>query len=321
MDSITISTLFEKDVYKGLTSMPKNIPSKYLYDDKGSRLFQQIMQLDEYYPFRCELEIFNNQKQHFLEAFQKHTRYFHLIEFGAGDGAKTKVLLKHFQEQKAAFSYFPIDISGSAVKDIEEKLKREVPGLNVDGIHDEYFNALMRLNNYDDNAKKVIFFLGGNIGNFYDDNAIHFLRSLREYLKEDDLLVIGFDIKKDPQVIINAYDDASGVTRAFNFNLLDRINTELDGDFDMEKFMYYPVYDPENAEVRSYLISTESQQVNIKKLALKVDLEAWEPVHTEISRKYDESHINFLAEKAGFRVEANLYDESAYYADSVWCCV
>ncbi|TRX48587.1 L-histidine N(alpha)-methyltransferase [Fulvivirga sp. M361] len=305
---------FARDVLDGLQQYPKTLPSKYFYDKKGDELFQQIMELDEYYLTRCEYEIFRTHKASWLEMFANATEKFNLIEFGAGDGFKTKVLLKHFLDNGANFQYVPIDISGNVLKLLETSLGKEYPDLSVRCIQNDYFKALESMEN--GGSRNIVLFLGSNIGNFYDESAITFLTTLSQRLKPGDLVLIGFDLMKDPDVILKAYNDDKGVTAAFNFNLFDRINTELEGNFDLTKFRHCPVYDPLTGTTSSYLVSTEQQTIEIMDTA--IHFEAWEAIHTEISQKYNLKEITRLAETSGFSVKQNFFDGRRYFVNSVW---
>ncbi|MCZ6901144.1 MAG: L-histidine N(alpha)-methyltransferase [Bacteroidetes bacterium] len=309
---------FAEDVRKGLSSSPKYLLSKYFYNQKGDKLFKQIMALDEYYITNSEFEIFNSSKEGFLKLFNPQNRLgFQIIEFGAGDGQKTKVLLKHFLKEAAKFKYIPIDISGNALKSLVEDLKNNFPQLEVDGIQDDYFKALKKLN-LEGNIRKVVLFLGSNIGNFPDGQAIDFLKKLSFNLSEEDLVMIGFDLKKDPSTILSAYDDKKGVTREFNLNLLKRINQELGGKFDLNTFKHFPSYDPVSGALKSYLISRIRQTVRVEALDQEFNFLPWEPIATELSQKFNMVDVENLAIKSGFRIKENYYDSHSYFVDSIW---
>lgn len=308
---------FAEDVLIGLSSLPKYLSSKYFYNKKGDELFQQIMHMPEYYPTDCELDIFKNHKQQMLQYFTGSRDFFDLIEFGAGDGMKTKILLEHFLQQKASFKYLPIDISANILHELNKDLQKNLPQLQVQTLQGDYFETLASLNLVDD-RKKVVLFLGSNIGNFSPAGTEDFLRHLHKNLAKGDMLLTGFDLKKDPSVILKAYNDPHGITKAFNLNLLQRINDELDADFDLNTFRHYPYYDPVSGESRSYLISEKEQEVHIKALNSKFHFYAWEAIHTEISRKYDLHFIHSLASKIGFEPVDDFFDENNYYVDSLW---
>lgn len=305
---------FAHDVLDGLNSTPKTLPSKYFYDKTGDDLFQQIMKLDEYYLTRSEYEIFDTYKNDFLDLFRQDADKFNLVEFGAGDGYKTKVLLESFVKANATFNYVPIDISANVLDQLETSLKKELPELKVKSIRDDYFKALKRLEN--GGTKEVVLFLGSNIGNFTRGKADEFLKGLYNGLNKGDMVLIGCDMKKDPKVILDAYNDSKGVTASFNFNLLDRINNELEGNFDLDKFQHHPIYNPMTGTTSSFLVSKERQTVEIMDSAVQFD--AWEAIHMEISQKYDLRTVKELAASAGFEIVKNFYDSNKYYLNTVW---
>lgn len=315
--SANTNNLFAHDVQEGLSATPKRLSSKYFYDKAGDRLFQAIMHMPEYYLTRSEYEILDAYKQELLEAFTDRGEGFNLVEFGAGDGLKTKLLLKHFSEQNTPFRYLPIDISGNVLQQLVSDLKRQLPKVVVEPIQDDYFLALNRLSKVA-NARNVVLFLGSNIGNFSEEEAIRFLTAMGKNLNPGDLALIGFDLKKDPELILKAYNDPAGITSAFNMNLLSRINRELVGDFDLDAFQHYPTYDPESGEARSYIISKKAQQVRIGSLKEIFAFDAWEPIHVEISRKYSIATIQKYAAKAGFRIKQLYYDANQYYVNALW---
>jgi L-histidine N-alpha-methyltransferase len=313
-----IDTEFLSDVLSGLKESPKHISSKYFYDAAGDEIFQQIMALDEYYLTRAEHEIFETHKGKLLDLFAEQNEAFNLVEFGAGDGYKTKVLLNHFVNAKADFEYLPIDISQNALDGLKNTLKKEIPDLSVKTLQGDYFKVLDKLSHSSD-KRNVLLFLGSNIGNFDDNEAQTFLSHIRTDLHKNDLLLIGVDLKKDPKQILAAYSDKSGVTAKFNLNLLERINRELDSDFDISKFQHHAAYDPVSGICSSALLSTEDQKVNIGEVT--ISFKKWEPIHTEISRKYDIDQIHTLAAKCGFEVAMDLTDSNGYFVDSVWRAV
>ena len=308
---------FATDVRRGLQQRPRRISSQYFYDAQGDRLFQQIMALPAYYPTACELEIFRSCRQDFLELFAGSDQAFTLIEFGAGDGMKTKVLLEEFLRAGARFRYQPIDISAHAVAALSDDLRTQFPQLRVEGICDDYFAGLRAVRTQPD-ERRVILFLGSNVGNFSTEEAHHFLTELRQSASPGDLLLMGMDLRKDPAVVLAAYNDPQGVTRAFNLNLLARINRELDADFDLDAFTHWPVYNPATGEARSYLVSTRAQTVRLAALDLTVDFDAWETIYTEKSQKYAIDEIETMATRAGFRVRRHFFDQRSYFVDSVW---
>jgi len=310
-------TQFAEDVLRGLTSTPKQLSSRYFYDDEGSRLFIEIMGLPEYYLTRAEMKIFTEQAEAIYVAFANGSDSLDLIELGAGDGTKTAVLIEHFLKRRLDFTYSPTDISQEANDALQARFRDKFPDLRIKPHTGDYFKVLESLRNGSD-RRKVLMFLGSNIGNFSQEKALEFFRSIRSVLNANDRLFIGFDMQKDPRVIVRAYDDPLGVTAAFNLNLLRRINRELDADFDLTKFSHYAQYRPLECAARSFLISREKQSVTIKALDRSFDLEQWEAIFMEISQKYTHAMIEELASESGFAIETEFYDDENFYVDSLW---
>jgi len=307
---------FDKDVYKGLTDFPKHLSSKYFYDAKGDGLFQEIMAMPEYYLTNSEYKILDKFKDEICRAFFKDSKEFDLIELGAGDGKKTKILLRQLAAEGVPFQYVPIDISENALNQLEESISNELPSVKVMPLQGTYFETLEQLCTMQ-HRRKVIMFLGSNIGNLLHPQAVEFLMSIQELMNDDDLFFIGFDQKKDPQTILNAYNDSAGITERFNKNLLARINNELDANFDLDKFLHWEVYDPETGTAKSYLVSKENQTIHINGLDLTVAFKAWETIHTEISQKYDDNVVSWLADKAGMQISRIFSDENKFYKNYI----
>ncbi|MGH9949268.1 MAG: L-histidine N(alpha)-methyltransferase [Pyrinomonadaceae bacterium] len=310
-------TQFADDVLHGLGSTPKQLSSRYFYDDEGSRLFMEIMKLPEYYPTRAEFKIFSEQKDAICRAFTDGAEKIDLVELGAGDGTKTAVLIEYFLKQKIDFDYSPIDISQEANDTLASKFHERFPELHIKPHTGDYFKILNSLKN-GNGRRKVVLFLGSNIGNFSREKSVEFFRHLREVMSSDDRLFIGFDMQKDPRVIVKAYDDSKGVTAAFNMNLLARINRELGADFDLEKFSHYAQYRPVECAARSFLISREKQSVHIAALDRSFEFAQWEPIFMEISQKYTREMIESLAAASGFDIVNDFFDEENFYTDSLW---
>lgn len=306
---------FQSDVLNGLRHLPKKLFSKYFYDEKGDKLFQQIMNMPEYYLTGCELDIFKNKTQELAESIIANDEPFDLIELGAGDATKSSYLLKYLVGRGADFTYMPIDISGNILSVLQHKFKAELPTLEVVTLQGDYFDMLEKATSISE-KRKVVLFLGGNIGNMELDESVHFCRELRRKLHSGDSLIIGFDLKKNPHVILNAYNDAAGITARFNLNLLDRINRELNADFDLKKFQHYQTYDPISGACRSFLISLEEQQVTISNNRVK--FEENEVIVMEISQKFSETDIQSLAAKSGFYIINEIKDSKNWFIDSVW---
>lgn len=306
---------FSSDVLIGLSQMPKQLSSKYFYDERGSQLFQEIMELSEYYLTGCEFEIISEHKEKISKEIAGEP--FNLIEFGSGDGRKTNILLNHFQENGLEFQYIPIDISEKAMSALMERINLEFPDLTTEGIVAEYFDGLKWLKNTA-SRRNLVLFLGSNLGNFDKAHSRAFLHNLWNVLNKGDIVVIGFDLKKDIDLMLKAYNDSKGKTAEFNLNLLRRINRELGGNFDLEKFRFYAGYDVFSGAIESYLVSLEQQKVFIEKIGQSFTFDSWEPIHTEYSYKYLESDIEELAERTGFLINQQLYDSKRCFVDSVW---
>lgn len=300
-------TDFEEDVYRGFTAFPKYINSKYFYDEKGDRLFQQIMAMPEYYLTRTELRIIKSNIELIAEYFAAPDG-FDLIELGAGDGKKTKVILEYLVENDFNFNYLPIDISQHALNHLEASLKKEIPLLNVNPQQGTYFKILDNLASLN-KRKKVILFLGSNIGNLPHSRAVDFMKEIQKSMGINDILFMGFDQKKDPQKILYAYNDKAGITEAFNKNVLSRINKELEASFNPEEFLHWETYDPQTGTAKSFLVSKKKQIVAINKLNLEISFDKWEAIHTEISQKYDDNIVKWLAEESGLQISESITDK------------
>ena len=308
---------FLNDVLKGLQSSPKYLDSKYFYDKKGDELFQKIMDSDEYYLTNAEMEIFSKQTSEIADEILKESSKLDVIEFGPGDAIKSVHLLKELSERNALERYFPIDISENIIHLLNKSLANKIPGIPIHGFAGEYLEMLLAINKISSN-KKLVLFLGANIGNFKFNEMPKFCKNLRSLLSEEDLVLIGFDLKKDPNKILAAYNDKEGFTTQFNLNLLLRINKELEANFDINNFEHYATYDPESGACKSYLISTKEQTVNIKNTL--INFKKYEPVFMEISQKYSIEQINQIAQECGFHVLTHFFDQKKYFVDVILKC-
>lgn len=307
---------FYRDIVAGLQSTPKHLSSKYFYDANGDKLFQELMNCDEYYPTKCELEIFTRQTAEICQAMIGEGDAFDLIELGAGDAMKSSHLLKYLLDAGIDFTYLPIDISDNVISYLNITLPGKLPGLKMKGLNGEYFDMLKKAASLS-KRRKVVMFLGSNIGNMPVTEAENFCRELRSHLSQDDMLLIGVDLKKDPKTILAAYNDKGGITRRFNLNLLERINRELNADFDLSKFEHYPVYDPETGSCKSYLISKEDQQVKINNKE-SIHFAKDEYIYMEISQKYTVMQTNQMAKNTGFKAEKIFFDSKKWFIDAIW---
>ena len=306
---------FANDVLIGLSQPLKWLPSKYIYDNQGSKLFQEIMELPEYYLTRTEIEILNSKKRQIAEKIGD--KEFNLIELGCGDGKKTRIILDEFLRKKHLFHFHPIDISENSISDFMDSLRSQYPDLRSEGLVSDYFEGLYWLSEQN-HRKNVVLFLGSNIGNFTPLKAGVFLSSLWKALNNDDLVFIGFDLKKNIDMMVRAYNDKNGVTAAFNKNLLKRINRELKGNFELDQFEFYATYDAVEGAIQSYLISKKKQDVFIGELKWLFSLKSQEPIHTESSYKYLTSDIEDMADKNNFEIIENYFDSNKYFVNSLW---
>jgi len=311
-----MNTQFAMDVDAGLSQPTKSLPSKYFYDQKGDELFRQIMALPEYYLTRAEHEIFTQQTQALIDALGvSKDKYFELIELGAGDGSKTKHLLKALLSQGYQFDYLPIDISGHVLELLSESILTELPDLSLRGQQGDYFEILQDLKDRD--SSKVVLFLGSNIGNMSDEQAAQFIYSLGANLSEGDKLLLGADLIKPVDIVLPAYNDAQGVTKAFNMNLLHRMNRELGANFVVDQFDHFPEYTEEEGIAKSAIISKVDQQVTIDSLNKTYSFAAGEKIHVEISRKYNHQVLASILKDTDFTIADTLTDSQGYFADFV----
>ncbi|HXB93584.1 MAG TPA: L-histidine N(alpha)-methyltransferase [Puia sp.] len=322
MLSVTTATLaarrsanFYKDVLDGLRAEHKYLSSKYFYDEAGDKLFQQIMACPEYYPTRCEMEILQHQSGKMARMFIKDSPNFDLVELGPGDASKSWFLLRELQREQGNFTYYPIDISSNVIGWLEDKLPVTLPGLRLRGLNGEYLEKMRQVDIYSPN-RKIVLFMGANIGNMTIQQATQFCRQLRDHMRPGDLLLIGFDLKKHPRTILDAYNDRQGITRAFNLNLLLRINRELGGDFNPDQFEHYPVYDPGTGTCKSYLISRTAQEVHLGDHVIV--FRENEPLYMEISQKYTLEEAMLMAEQSGFEPVHSFFDSKKWFADLLW---
>lgn len=307
---------FLKDTLKGLKASPKYLQSKYFYDERGDVLFQQIMNMDEYYLTDAEMEILSEQSAAIANTICADKGPFDLIELGAGDATKSVHLLKELMRCKFEFTYLPVDISDHVISDLQATLPGQLPGLDMVGLNGDYLDMLAKGTKHSD-RRKVVLFMGANIGNMDISEAKDFCCAVRQHLSKGDMFIVGFDLKKDPHQILSAYDDKDGITSQFNLNLLERINRELSGDFDVSKFEHYACYDPESGACKSYLISLEDQQVHLDGKHL-IEFQKNEHIYMEISQKYALEDIEIMGMECGYTSVKHFYDRNKYLVDAVW---
>lgn len=307
---------FKTDVKNGLSKSPKSLPSKYFYDEKGDELFVQIMNLPEYYLTRAEFEIFSEQTADLVSSLDlEQATPFELVELGAGDGYKTKELLRFLVDAGYQFDFIPVDISPHALDDLKKTLQAEIPELSVKPIQGEYFKVMQHLS--EALKPRVALFLGSNLGNMSDELAQSFLEALGHHLNDGDKLLLGLDLIKSPEIVIPAYSDSAGITAEFNLNLLRRINRELGGDFNPDQFRHLVHYTEEEGIIKSCLESTEDQTVTISALDESFHFEKGERIHTEISRKYSDDLLELFLLETPLTIIDRFTDKDEYFADYI----
>lgn len=313
---MTKNDTFLKDIEAGLSQNPKYISSHYFYDKAGDELFQQIMEMPEYYLTNSELEIFSQQSEAIIESFQINpNEEFELIELGAGDGKKTQHLLKTLLEKNYRFKFIPVDISHNSLSVITERMEDLFPDLEIDPQQGDYFQVLDEL--FTSDKPKVILFIGSNLGNMQDEVARSFLHKIADHLKPNEKLLLGVDQIKSKDIVLPAYNDAAGITRDFNLNLLKRINRELGADFDLENFEHAPEYTEEEGIAKSFLKSTKKQSVYFKELGKSFEFDEGELIHTEISRKYNDTILQDLIHDSMLEITHKFLDSKNYFADYI----
>lgn len=308
---------FAKTVLEGLSRVPKQLPSWLIFDDLGSEIFTEITQLPGYHPAQCEFEIFQTHKQAVTDVLANNA--FRVIELGAGDGHKTRILLEHFMQSQLKFEYVPIDISEGAIKNLVDSLKSSYAQstMSVTGLAADYFDGLRAINQGSP-QKNMVLFLGSTIGNMELPSAEQFVRKVWESLHDGDYVMIGFDLMKHPKTLYAAYNDSTGVFARFNLHLLDVLNRKLGANFVKEYFVQQGQYSPRSHAVESFVYSTREQVVNIESLGKKFSFAAWEPMQTEHSYKYTKSEIESMAKNSGYEIVKHLFDTHAHFVDSVW---
>ncbi len=305
---------FLADVIKGLSAEQKAISAKYFYDDIGSELFQKISQHPDYYPTKTEFSILDK----ISDTLPSHIREseIDIIELGAGDGHKSELIINGFIKAKRNVNFYPIDISEKAMQLLGENLAVN-ENLHIHGVVADYSHGLHHIREISNN-KKLVLFLGSNIGNFNKTQTDQFLSMLSNTLDKHDYVIMGFDLKKDPAILNQAYNDSDGLTKAFNLNLLTRINRELGGNFDVAQFKHYGFYNPYRGTMESYLISLSAQSIYIEAANQMFHFKQFEPIHLEYSHKFTSSGIDKLAKQNGFDTIAQFSDEKSYFIDALW---
>lgn len=302
------------DALKGLNLEKKSISSKYLYDERGSELFQEITRLKEYYLTEAEESIFEKRSAEIVSKIS--SQEIDVVELGVGDGHKTKLLLNELMRQGKRIRFYGVDISKEALRQFEKNIKKG-PSVEVFAVHGEYSPGLAYARSRSD-RQMLVLFLGSNIGNFLPEARSRFLKEVRSKLHPGDLFLTGFDLKKHIPTLMKAYDDSRGVTAKFNLNLLERMNRELGANFNLKKFSHHAMYNPVLGAMESHLISLEEQDVFVEEFGKSFRFDEFEPIHLEYSFKFTKKEIEEMAESAGFLTLQHFYDDQNLYLDSVW---
>ncbi len=303
-------------VREGLGSRPKRLPAWLFYDQAGSRLFEAITKLPEYYLTRKERGIFLRASEEILERASAGRR-LRIAELGAGSAEKTRLLLKAAVERQGTVLYEPVDVSASALDGARRRIEREIAGVTVAPRVMDYTDGDGRrfhLGAMDEDERRLVLYIGSSIGNFEPHLAARLLRRVRAGLELGDAMLLGVDLVKDEATLVAAYNDTQGVTAAFNRNVLVRLNRELDADFDAEAFAHRAVWNKAASRIEMHLASRIVQQVNVGVLDLTVEFAAGETIHTENSYKYRPGQAEALLKETGFRAEATWTDERGWFA-------
>ncbi len=301
---------FAADVLAGLSGFPKTLPSVYFYDEAGSRLFEEICRLPEYYLTRCEAEILRARAE---EIAACSSGRMELVELGSGSSVKTRLLIEALLRRQGRLHYLPVDISRSMLAETSKRLLADYPDLRITAYAAEYEAGLHRIAGTDFHQKMVLF-LGSNIGNLRLDEAVAFLTRIRADLKEGDFLLVGADLQKDPARLTAAYDDARGVTAEFNKNVLRRINSELGGAFDLERFRHLAFWNPAHSRMEMHLQSLGAAEYPVAALDRSFRFFPGETIHTENSYKYSFEQLDDLCGRAGLKGIARHLDGEGLFS-------
>jgi L-histidine Nalpha-methyltransferase len=301
------------EVYEGLTARPKTLSPWLFYDEEGSRLFEAITELPEYYPTRTERAIFARYADEILAAAAKggNETQLTMIELGAGTATKTGLLLEAAVRRQGAVNYLAIDVSESALSEARQRIEAQIPGVTVASRVADYTGGMEEIPA--DGKRRMVLYIGSSIGNFEPGDALHLLRDVRRQLAPGDRLLLGADHVKERSALVRAYDDEAAVTAAFNKNVLKRINRELGGDFNPRLFRHRARWNHEHSRIEMHLESLIAQRVTIAALEMEVKFARGETIHTENSYKFTGTGVFSLLERAGFGMTRLWTDEREWF--------
>ena len=282
------------DVQAGLENRPRSLPPKYFYDERGSKLFDQICRTKEYYLTRAESMLLNKHADDIIAV----TRPTAIVEYGSGTSEKTELLIQAANQHHDSVHYLPLDVCEEILLDAASRLLLRYPWLSIDAWHGDFLHGMQQFENSHEHS--LYTFLGSSLGNFSSEQALHFLRDVRQTAAEDDWFLLGVDMVKDAEVLNAAYNDSDGYTAAFNLNLLNVLNHALDGNFDTKNFTHHAFFDSEKSRIEMQLLSTREQTITLRDIDLEIDFADGEPIVTEYSRKYTADSIQDLLISAGF---------------------
>jgi dimethylhistidine N-methyltransferase len=302
-----IRSFFREDVARGLRQTQKTIPPKYFYDQHGSLLFEEICRQPEYYLTRTEAAILERHVSDIIDVVGDCA----IIELGSGSSVKTRLLLDECQRREYATLYIPIDISASMLEATARNLTAEYPRLRVEALAADYSTALTTLPTA---PRRLVLFLGSNLGNFAPAEQEQLLAGIAGAVDVGDFLLLGLDLRKQMNIVEPAYNDAAGVTAAFNLNLLRRMNRELRASFDLQAFSHVAFYNQERHQIEMHLRSDCDQYIAIRDLDMQTSFRAGETIHTEISRKFDLEEISEQLAAHGFQRRKHWTDGQSWFA-------
>jgi len=303
-----VSNTLEQDVKQGLLISPRSMPPKYFYDERGSLLFDQICETEDYYPTRTESRLLDQFAQELIAIAQPE----HIMEFGSGTSRKTHHLLQACEQQGVSCEYLPFDVCEEMLHQVRNEFEDHYQWLDVKPLVGDYTAGLDNLHRPKGSCLYV--FLGSSIGNFSLPEAQSFIEEVTDCMRSGDTLLLGIDRVKEEHILHKAYNDEQGITGEFNLNLLNVLNSRLDANFDLDKFTHKAIYNPDQQRVEMYLISQQGQQVELDTLGETIELTKGEEILTEVSHKYTHKQAEALLTDAGLHILNHIEPENAWFS-------